>query len=424
MSETTGYRPTTLALGKVLNMFNPYLLMVVIFAGLAALTALDASIVSINLLPFLSGLRWLRVHFITLGVVTETVFGLTAALVAARSTLARPKTRWDIWILLNGGLLTLMVGIPLINQALILIGGSLIFVAACLLLHQLSGLRQSRSASKPTLSGRRFFMTGLSFLLLGIFVGTGLWLGWPEAFRIQTPLEVHIHANSWGFMSLTFAGLIVALYPAWSQRPLAWARSISPIFWMMSVGAFGLVLGPWFNSEFFTVAGIALHLPATVWLLLNVIKPLVRDSGIWRRPGMWHLITSYAWILAPVLVAPLILLKVPGFPGAGVEQSAPQALIYGWVLQFSYAFIPYLFSRAFRPGQPAELGGNWFSLITVHLGGISLWASIFIPAYQSVLFGAAYLLWALSLIPIAYGLWRVVSGAANAIESNVEPAII
>ena len=94
------------------------------------------------------------------------------------------------------------------------------------------------------------------------------------------------------------------------------------------------------------------------------------------------------------------------------------------MLQFSYAFIPYLFSRAFRPGQPAELGGNWFSLITVHLGGISLWASIFIPAYQSVLFGAAYLLWALSLIPIAYGLWRVVSGAANAIESNVEPAII
>ena len=405
----------------VIPMLNPYLLMVVLFSALAALAALDASMASLGLLPFLSGLRWLRVHFITLGVVTEAVFGLAAALVAARSTLARPKTRWDIWILLNGGLLILLVGIPLINQALILAGGTLVFGAAALLIHQLAGLRQTSADGALRQSGRRFFIAGLSFLLLGIFVGTGLWLGWPEAFRIQTPLEVHIHANSWGFMSLTFAGLIVALYPDFAGRSLAWPRSISPIFWMMSGGAFGLVLGPWFNLEFFTVAGIALHLPATVWLLVNVIKPLSRDSGLWRRPGVWHLITSYAWILAPVLVAPLILLKVPGFPGAGVEQSAPQALIYGWVLQFSYALVPYLFARAFRPGQRATLGGSWFSLILVHLGGIFLWASIFITGLQPVLFGAAYFLWALSLIPIALGLWRVVSGAANALESKLEP---
>lgn len=402
-------------------MLNPYLLMVVLFAALAALTALDASMASLGLLPFLSGLRWLRVHFITLGVVTETVFGIAAALVAARSTLARPKTRWDIWILLNGGLLTLLVGIPLINQVLILTGGAMVFGAAALLIHQLSGLRQISSTAQPTSSGRRFFIAGLSFLLLGIFVGTGLWLGWPEAFLIQTPLEVHIHANSWGFMSLNFAGLIVALYAGFAQRPLAWARSISPIFWMMTMGALGLVLGPWFHVEPFTVVGLVLHLSATVWLLLNVITPLARDSSAWRGPGLWHLVTSYAWILAPVLVAPLILLKVPGFPGVGVEQTAPQALIYGWVLQFSYAFIPYLFARAFRPGQAAMLGGSWFSLIAVHLGGILLWASIFVTAWQPVLFGAAYFLWALSLIPVAFGLWRVVSGAVNALESKLQP---
>ena len=127
----------------VIPMLNPYLLMVVLFSALAALAALDASMASLGLLPFLSGLRWLRVHFITLGVVTEAVFGLAAALVAARSTLARPKTRWDIWILLNGGLLILLVGIPLINQALILAGGTLVFGAAALLIHQLAGLRQT-----------------------------------------------------------------------------------------------------------------------------------------------------------------------------------------------------------------------------------------------------------------------------------------
>jgi hypothetical protein len=31
---------------------------------------------------------------------------------------------------------------------------------------------------------------------------------------------------------------------------------------------------------------------------------------------------------------------VSGCPGAGIEQNAPQALIYGWVLQFGYALLP------------------------------------------------------------------------------------
>lgn len=108
-----------------------------------------------------------------------------------------------------------------------------------------------------------------------------------------------------------------------------------------------------------------------------------------------------------MLVAPLIILGVPGFPGAGIEQNAPQALIYGWVLQFSYAFIPYFFYRIFLPQKPARLGGSWLSLATVHLGGFFLWASIFLNDYQGVLQGIAYLSWTISFIPIALLLWQI-----------------
>ncbi len=108
-----------------------------------------------------------------------------------------------------------------------------------------------------------------------------------------------------------------------------------------------------------------------------------------------------------MLVAPLIILGVPGFPGAGIEQNAPQALIYGWVLQFSYAFLGFFFFRLFLPDQPAKLGGNWLSLVAVHLGGLFLWASIFIPDYQALLHGMAYALWAISIIPIAWSLWQI-----------------
>jgi len=383
---------------------NPYVLMTLLYASLAVLAALDSSLSSFNLLPWFSGLRWLRVHLITLGTLSEITFGLLPVLAAARAGLPKPPLRWDIWLTLNAGLLTLLIGIPLVNAALIFTGGTLVFVAATLLLRQLAGL--GGPAPAPALSGRWFYIAGLSFLLLGILVGTGLWLGWGPALGIQVPIEVHIHANNWGFLALVFAGLLVDLYPGFAGRPLAWPRSLPPIFGMMTLGALLLVLGPWFKSEFFSVPGIVLHLSATGWLLANVIAPVRRERAAWG-PGLWHLVTAYVWIIAPVLVAPLIILKVPGVPGAGIEQNAPQALIYGWALQFGYAVLPYLFRRFLLPEQPAKLGGSWFSLLTAHLGGVFLWVSIFAQDYRVVLHGTAYALWVVSMLPVVIDLWRV-----------------
>lgn len=390
-------------------MFNPYFLMTVLFVSLAVLSALAAALASWNIAPWFDALRWLRIHLITLGTLTEVIFGVLPGLVAARANRPRPGIRWDIWFTLNGGLITLLVGIPLVNAVLIFTGGTLVFVATLLLIKQLRDMHPSRLAFQPG-AGRPFYLAGLSYFLLGIFLGTGLWLGWGKALNIGSIVEVHIHANNWGFLSLVFAGLLIDLYPALTKQQLAWPRSIKPIFWLMTLGALGLVLGPWFKSQVFTVPGLIMHLTATLWLLLNIIKPVLHDRAVWT-PGWWHLMLAYLWILAPVLVAPLILLQVPGFPGAGIEGSAPQALIYGWVLQFGYALLPYFFARAFTPDRPATLGGNWFSVITVQLGGVCLWASIFMPDYQALLHGSAYALWLLSALPIVARLWRIVRAA-------------
>lgn len=387
-------------------MLNPYFLVVFLYIALAVLGALDASLINFELLPAFAGLRWMRVHFITLGALTELAFGVLPILVAARAGLPRPKIRWDIWLTLNLGLLILLIGIPPINAVLITAGGTLVFIAAILLMVQLGKMRATDKAAHSS-EGRKFYLMGLAYLLLGILVGTGLWQGWGTWLQIKIPIEVHIHANNWGFMSMLFAGLLIDLYPSFAGRSLAWPRSITPIFWMMTLGALLLVLGPWFQSNLFSVPGLILHLTATIWLLLNVIKPLVGDRQL-RSVGMLHLITSYAWILAPVLVAPLIILQVPGFPGTGIEQNAPQALIYGWVLQFGYAMIPLLFRRIFQPDTPPKLGGNWFSLIAVHLGGAFLWVGIFLHESQATLHGIAYGLWFVSMLPIAHELWQIV----------------
>jgi hypothetical protein len=388
---------------------NPYFLMAILYLSLAVLAALESSFSSLQIVPWFNGMVWLRVHLITLGALTQVLFSLMPSLVAIRNRLPRPQIRWDIWLTLNGGILTLLVGIPLVSKLPIFIGGTLVFIATILLIVQLSGLRAAGQVEKRAASdqaGRKFYIAGLVYFLLGIIIGTGMWIGWMEPLGVVgNAKEVHIHANNWGLMSLVFAGLLIDMYPTWAKRPLAYPKSITPIFWLMTLGAFGLIFGPWLENTTLLVPGLVMHLIATIWLLLNVIKPLRGDKAAWT-PGMWHLIGSYFWLLAPVMMAPFVLFGVGNLPGRLIEATAPQALIYGWLLQFGYAVLPYFFTRIFLPDEAPRLGGTWFSLAMINLGAVFLWVSIFIAPVRGLLHGTAYLLWAISLLPILVELWR------------------
>ena len=107
-------------------MLNPFLLMAVFYLIVALIAAVDAALTSFTLLPWFVGLPWLRVHFITLGVFTELAFGVLPGSVAFRQKTTPTPTRWDIWLLLNAGLVILLAGAPSVNQGLIITGGTLV----------------------------------------------------------------------------------------------------------------------------------------------------------------------------------------------------------------------------------------------------------------------------------------------------------
>ena len=61
---------------------NPYIVTSILFLFLAGLAALDSTLTSFQILPWFNGLRWMRVHLITLGALSEMIFGVLPALAA------------------------------------------------------------------------------------------------------------------------------------------------------------------------------------------------------------------------------------------------------------------------------------------------------------------------------------------------------
>ena len=370
----------------------PYIFTTLFYTFVGLFIAADASLVSFNLTSAFPALRWVRVHFITLGILSQVIFGLLPSLVASHAKKAKPAMRWDIWLSLNAGFALLIAGFSGMNHPQIFAGGTLVFIATSLLLGQLWNLRGGEAPASL-----KFYITGVSYLLLGIILGTGIFLNWNTVLHIRVPLEVHIHANSWGFMSLVFAGLLVDFIPMITGKPLGEKKAIDSIYWGMTLGAFGIILGPWIPaniSEPPTVAGLILHLAGTIWLVVLMIRAL-KGSGHLSQAGGWHLVASYVWILMPVLVAPTILLKL--IPSGPVESTAPQPLIYGWVFQFGIALIPYIFRRTLLKEKNPALGGTWLTFTLLALGGLIIWISIFSPI-ENILYGIGFILYTAAFI--------------------------
>ena len=158
--------------------------------------------------------------------------------------------------------------------------------------------------------------------------------------------------------------------------------------------------------------------PPADLVLANVSRPLWGRRRAWTA-GTWHLVSAYLWFLLPVVVAPLIVANVDSVAVQNVEQSGAPILVYGWILQFGLALIPYLFDRALAGAGPARLGGNWLSLASVHAGGITYAFSLFLGIETQLLQAVAFTLWAIAMLPILRRLWRLL--AENLPEQSAIP---
>jgi hypothetical protein len=89
------------------------------------------------------------------------------------------------------------------------------------------------------------------------------------------------------------------------------------------------------------------------------------------------------------------------------------------VLQFSFALVPYFLGRVLLADRAAQLGGSWWSLLLAHVGSAFIWASIFVEPQRALLHGAAYLLYALAMLPIAWTVWRMFRTGIRTLEQRL-----
>jgi len=370
-----------------------HVIMAAIYLVVALLSLLDFILAQFGLIAPLENLYWFRLHMITIGVLAQAVMGMLPLLLARRLRTSAPATgtQWALFGLLNLGLLLLSFGQVLWNQPLRSSGGWVLLITLSLWVYTLAQMWRRAPRPRPTAAG--FFLVGPSFLWLGVLMAQTMLESWPSPQGYQAVKESHVHSNIFGFTGIVVAGVILNVLPALFGRELARPQWVKPTFWLMSVGAFALWLGPYIGvivimggGLLLYVIGLALTL-ANFYLTRRALAPAAGQGA--QGPQGTHLFASYIWVVAPALATlAYVILGPQQISLAALEAGVTQGLVYGWILQIVLAFLPALSRRilsgngewgpALRPDE-----GSRFSLILLNLSVAVVWlASIVLPWNQ------------------------------------------
>jgi len=415
---------------NIQNRNNPFLLMAGLYLTIGFIAIVGKLAVDARLIDALPRIRWLTIHFVTIGGMTQALFGLLPALTTSASGdpgTASSRSRWMQWLLLNAGYPLILVGMAT-GETLIAVSG------ATLVLGGLLGLLLTVHRISSSGTGvQRYFRTAPWYLVVGILAAFGMLLNIHGPGGYFGSIEAHVHANVWGFLALVVAGVLLTFLPRLFETELQYLTLRRFTYWGITVGAAGLVAGPWLARHELTMLGLAIYVGGTVALLLNVIQTYrASDRG---EPNRFALILgAYLWLVFPVPWAPLVLLFPDAVPGAAIELSAIDGLVFGWMLQLAMAFLPvvlvadsYQESSLFKHiptardtvGQP-----SWVQILSVNLGMVLLWTTAYPPlsSASDLLSVSGYLLIAVAWAFFLLDIWSTLT-TARGIEQSASSSV-
>lgn len=399
---------------------NPFLLIAGLYLSVGLLAVVGKLGVELGAIDSLPRLRWLTIHFVTIGGLTQALFGALPALVSSASATmsATTRNRWFQWLSLNAGYPLILIGMAAGDTVTAVFGATFVLVALGRLL--VTVFQGSTSGDHRT----RYFRTAPWFLAVGIVAAFGMLLNIHGPGGYFGSIEAHVHANVWGFLALVAAGALLTAMPHLFGADLRYPRLRGVTYWGITAGAAGLVAGPWLARHELTMAGLAVYVVGTAALLANVVGTY-RAGDRTRTRRLALILGAYLWLAFPAPWAPLVLLFPETVPGAAIELAAINGLVFGWMLQLAMAFLPAVavtlgsetedfISRLDAAG---EIVGrpSWLQIASVNFGMLALWATAMPPleVLADSLTLVGYLLIAVAWAFLVADLWTALASRSS-----------
>ena len=322
-------------------------------AGSVVVGWLAALLVVTLVHPFVPASRWLLVHLLVLGAVSNAIliwsWHFAAALLRLPEDVMR-RGQVRRLVLFNLGAVAVVVGVVASAWPLVLLGGLL--VAGTALWHSLALLVRLRAAlpSRFGVTVRYYVAAGVALpvgVVLGVLMARG---GLSDAAHARA-VTAHALVNLFGWVGLTVVGTLVTLWPTMLRTRVAdgterVARRVLPL--MAGALAFA-VAGAVAGILVLAGAGLLAYAAGLVVLFVPHAEELRRKAPV--AFSTLSVLAGVTWLLGSVLVLGVGLLTAPNWATAGDRASAVTApLLVGFAAQVLLGALAYL--------VPVVLGGG------------------------------------------------------------------
>ncbi|GAB3159214.1 hypothetical protein GCM10027290_63780 [Micromonospora sonneratiae] len=301
--------------------------------------------------PFLPTWRWLLIHLLLLGAVTNAIVVWSAHFTAAVLRVPAPANRRAETlrlVLLNIGIVVVLTGggldIPWVGMA----GATVVFVAVTAHLAWLTARLRAALPTRLAITVR-YYLAASAALLIGIPVGAWM-MGVDDDFRPHL-LLFHAHVNLLGWVTLTVLGTLLTLWPTVLRTRMAdnavRAASKALPFALAGLALLGTGLLTWWRPVAFV--GLALFATGAVIALRPALT--VAQGKQPASFAAWSIASASGWLLVALAIDTGTLLFSPG-PAEAMENFSDVLvpLLVGFTAQILIGALAYL--------MPVVLGGG------------------------------------------------------------------
>lgn len=297
--------------------------------------------------------RWLLIHLLLLGAVTNAIFVWSSHFA---DTLLRSPIRKGVQrqlaprlVLLNAGAVAVVVGVVTARWIVILVGAALI--AAAVLWHGIT-FAVALHRAPPARFGTtvRYYLAAAAMLLVGVTFGVLLAHGIGGGLLWRLPLA-HAMVNVLGWVGLTIAGTLITLWPTMLRTRVAegMERASAHALVILVVALTVLVVATVLGWRYVAAAAVLGYLAGVVVLA----RPMVTEAR--QKPpatyATWSVAAGGVWLVGSLVALTVIFAGSSSW--SAVDSSIDiliASLAAGFVAQVLFGALSYL--------VPMALGGG------------------------------------------------------------------